>query len=122
MKEIETEGAVKDLVIKWFRQRNGFSYAPVQNGLGVHGVHDRVGLIPVVITPDMVGKRVGLFVSIECKKPGRRGEDDRGMSKHQVLFMEAVHKAAGLSICCDGEDDLRALEYQIEDLTGNHYE
>lgn len=122
MKKCETEGAVKDLVLKWFKQHDGFSYAPVQNGLGVHGVHDRVGAIPITVTPEMVGKKVGLFVSIECKKPGRRNEPDRGMSKHQVMFMEGVKKAGGVSVCCDGEEDLLALQCELQRLTGCHHE
>ena len=110
MKKIETEKAVKDLVFQWFKFREGFSYAPVQNGLGVHGVPDRLGVIPIIVTPEMVGKRIGLFVSVESKRPSRRGEKDGGMSKHQVLFQEAVRAAGGVSICCDSEEDLRLLD------------
>ena len=116
MKKIETEGAVKDLVLQWFKQRGGFSYAPIQNGMGIHGVHDRVGVLPVIVTPEMVGKKIGLFVSVECKKPGRRNERDRGMSKHQVLFMEDAQKAGGLSVCVDGHEDLDNLESTLRQL------
>jgi hypothetical protein len=119
MKKIETENAVKELVFQWFKSRGGFSYAPVQNGLGVHGVPDRLGVIPITVTPAMVGKRIGLFVSVEAKRPGRRNESYRGMSKHQVLFWEGVIKAGGLSICCDGYEDLQRLEAQIAKLTGS---
>ena len=82
-RKIETEDHVKTLVKEWFEARKGWSYAPVQNGLGVHGIHDRVGCIPVVVTPEMVGKRIGLYVSVESKRPGRRGELRRGMTVHQ---------------------------------------
>ena len=121
MKKLETENAVKDLVLQWFKQREGFSYAPVQNGFGVHGVHDRIGALPITVTPEMVGKRIALFVSVEAKKPGRRNEPDRGMSKHQVMFMEGVQKAGGVSVCCDGYEDLEQLEGQILDLRKGHY-
>lgn len=116
--KITTENHVKALVKNWFDSRKGYHYAPIQNGLGVHGVPDRLGVIPVTITPDMVGKTVGLFVSVEAKKPGRRNEKDRGMSKHQVLFQEGVIKAGGLSVCCDGQDDLDVLDAWIAVLTG----
>jgi hypothetical protein len=118
MKKIETEGDVKDLVMQWYKQRSGFSYAPVQNGLGVHGVHDRVGVIPIVVTPEMVGKTVGVFASVECKKPGRRNERDRGMSRHQVMFLEGVRVAGGLSKCVDGYEDLEVLEGMIAEMRG----
>lgn len=43
----------------------------------VSGVSDLIGWTPVVITPDMVGRQVAVFTSIECKRPigGRKGKD-----------------------------------------------
>lgn len=117
MKKIETENHVKALVKEWFDGSHAWSYAPIQNGLGVHGIHDRVGCVPVVVTPQMVGKTIGLFVSVESKKPGRRNEKDRGMSKHQVLVMGATEAAGGIAICCDGEEDLLALTNRLYELT-----
>lgn len=32
--------------------------------------HDLVGITPVIITPQMVGGFLGVFTSIECKRPG----------------------------------------------------
>ena len=116
-KKIVTEAHVKALTNWWFKTRDAFRFSVVQNGLGIHGIHDDLACVPVVVTQAMVGKRIGLFVSVEDKKPGRRGEKDRGMSKHQVLFMEAVIKAGGLSICCDGQDDLDVLDNWITVLT-----
>ena len=121
MKKLETENHVKDLVRQWCDRHDAFHFAVVQNGMGVHGIHDRLAALPITITPDMVGKTVALFVSIECKKPGRRNEPDRGMSKHQVMVMEGVKKAGGVSVCCDGEEDLLALQYQLQNLTGYHH-
>lgn len=117
MKTITTENHVKDITRQWFDQREAFHFAVVQNGLGVHGIHDRIAAVPVVVTPEMVGKTVGLFVSVECKKPGRRGEHNRGMSAHQVMFLEGVRKAGGLSKCVDGYEDLEALEAMLYELT-----
>ncbi|MCR4302269.1 MAG: hypothetical protein NUV51_11700 [Sulfuricaulis sp.] len=116
--KIETENHVKDLVRQWCDKQGAFHFAVVQNGLGVHGVHDRLMALPLTITPAMVGKRVALFCSVESKRPGRRGEKDRGMSKHQVLFWEGVTDAGGLSVCCDGMEDLGRLEAQIAALMG----
>ena len=121
MKKLETENHVKDIVRQWCDAHNAFHFAVVQNGMGVHGIHDRIAALPITITPDMVGKRIALFVSVEAKKPGRRGEPDRGMSKHQVMFMEGVQKAGGVSVCCDGYEDLLALQYELQRLTGYHH-
>lgn len=121
MKTPVTENHVKDIVRQWCDKHDAFHFAVVQNGMGVHGIHDRLIALPITVTPEMVGKKVGLFVSIECKKPGRRNEPDRGMSKHQVMFMEGVKKAGGVSVCCDGYEDLEQLEGQILDLRKGHY-
>lgn len=110
MRKITTENHVKALVREWYEARHGWRFSPIQNGMGVHGIHDSVGGVPVVVTPEMVGKTVNLAVTIEAKRPGRRGEKDGGMSKHQVLFQEAVRAAGGVSICCDSEEDLRLLD------------
>jgi len=116
-----TENDVKALVADWFKARGAWHYAPLQNGLGVHGVHDRVGGVPIIVTPEMVGTRICLSTTVEAKKPGRRGEQDRGMSKHQMLFMESVLAAGGISICCDGQEDLDRLDYLFSCvLTGNY--
>lgn len=112
--KIETENHVKELVKQWFQRRRAWHVAVVQNGLGVHGIHDRVGAVPLTVTPAMVGMTFGLLVSVEAKKPGRRGEPRRGMSAHQQQHLDAINKAGGVSICCDGLEDLAYLDSVIE--------
>lgn len=111
-----TEADVKDNVKDWFDGMSAWHVAVVQSGMGVHGIHDRLGCVPIVVTQAMVGKRIGLFVSVEAKKPGRRGEKDRGMSAHQRDHMIAINKASGISICCDGFEDLAHLNWRVENL------
>ena len=116
--KLKSESDVKTLVKAWFDALHAWSYAPIQNGLGVHGIHDRIGVIPVTVTPAMVGKRIGLFVSIESKRPGRRNEHYRGMTKHQYNNMVEILTASGLSIVCDGQEDLDGLSRQLIELIG----
>lgn len=89
---------------------------PVQNGMGTHGIHDHIACVPVEVTSAMVGKRIGLFVSIEAKRPGRRKEKDRGMSAPQYNNMLKIQTAAGISMVVDGEDDLKELEIYLARL------
>lgn len=113
-KTIETENDVKDEVKKWFDARKAWHYAPVQNGMGKSGIHDRVGCVPVRITPEMVGRVFGLFVSVECKKPGRRSEPNRGMSPAQATNLREILEAGGVALVCDaGEDDFTVLNYLV---------
>lgn len=117
MKNLVSENDVKAVVKKWYEGMQAWSYAPVQSGLGVHGIADRVGVIPVTITPAMVGKKVGILVAVESKRPGRRGEPRRGMSQHQYDHMVDIKAAGGFSICCDGYEDLAELDRELLLLT-----
>ena len=54
MKQIRTENDVKALVKQWFADRGGWSYAPIQNGLGEHGIPDPVGGLPRGGAPPLV--------------------------------------------------------------------
>lgn len=101
-----TENDVKTLVKKWYDVRGAWSYAPVQRGMGVHGIPDRVGCLPIVITPEMVGMTFGLFVAVEAKKPGRRGEKNGGAEPSQVNQLRGIIEARGVSALVDGMHDL----------------
>jgi hypothetical protein len=117
MKKLKSENDVKSVVKDWFNARKGYSYAPIQTGMGEHGIHDRVGCIPIVVTQKMVGKTIGLFTSIESKRPGRRNEKHRGMSGLQVETAMRILDAGGVAICCDGPLDLNELDMHIHTLT-----
>jgi len=109
-RKLETENQVKALVKDWYDLAGAWSYAPIQTGMGAHGIPDRIGCVPIVVTQTMVGKTIGLFVAIESKRPGRRGEKNRGLSPHQKNNLAVINLAGGLAICCDGEADLRELD------------
>lgn len=115
MKTLKSENDVKALVKDWFTRHGAWSYAPIQNGMGVHGIPDRIGCVPLRITANMVGDEIGVFVGIECKKPGRRGEVNRGMSAHQKAVLESITEAAGLALVCDGLEDLAPIERELHD-------
>lgn len=65
-----------------FRNNNGMAYSPTgqpiffglgnegRNGNKVMKSSDFIGVTPVTITPEMVGKTVGVFTSIEVKADG----------------------------------------------------
>lgn len=110
VKESHVKGWVKD----WFAARKAWHYAPIQNGLGEHGIPDRVGCVPIVVTQQMVGKTIGLFVAVEAKKPGRRGEEYRGATGHQRDNIVAIQTAHGVGRVVDGHEDLVELNITLE--------
>jgi hypothetical protein len=64
---------------------------PLHAGL-IKGAADLVGWQSVVITPDMVGRRVAIFCSIECK-----GEHGRA-TPEQHTWQDNVLLAGGISV------------------------
>lgn len=114
-KLVETENDVKKLVKKVFDDALAWSYAPIQTGMGVHGIPDRVGCVPVRITPEMVGSVVGLFVAVEAKRPGRRGEKNAGATGQQVDQLRGIVDAGGIAMMADGQDDADVLAITLRD-------
>lgn len=108
-----SENDVKKLVKAWYEARQGWSYAPIQRGMGEHGIPDRVGCVPITITQEMVGMRIGLFVAVEAKKPGRRGEPRGGLEPMQYNQLLAILTAKGIGALVDSTVDLDWLSTTI---------
>lgn len=66
---------------------------------------DLIGIRPVLITPDMVGKTIGQFVSREVKAPGWRFTGtERELA--QLRWIELVLRYGGDASFCTGPDGL----------------
>lgn len=63
---------------------------PLRAGL-CKGSSDLIGWTPVVITPDMVGKKVAVFTAVEVKKPNGRA------TQSQINFINNVKSDGGIS-------------------------
>lgn len=75
---------------------------PLHAGL-CKGSSDIIGWRPVVITPDMVGQTVAIFVAIEAKTGRLRTTAD------QQRFLDAVEKAGGIAGVAKGVDNAVAM-------------
>lgn len=93
----QAESAVNDVIIKTmrllfrsvlYRNRRGMVRLPnggmFPYGLGPNGFPDDVGPTPVLITPEMVGRTVGVFTAIEAKT------DEGVVEEHQLACIEAL--------------------------------
>lgn len=68
-------------------------------GVGGKGGSDLICITPVTITPDMVGKEIGVFTAIEVKtKTGRVSED-------QKKFIASVRRLGGFAGVARSTDD-----------------
>lgn len=71
---------------------------------------DLIGWRPVFITPDMVGKVIAQFVSIECK--GEKSKTKKSRAVAQREWAKLVQKAGGLAL-------LLARGIEADDLHGD---
>ena len=55
------------------------------------GSSDIIGIMPTVITPDMVGQTLGVFLAVEVKTATGRA------TKEQLQFIESVQRAGGVA-------------------------
>jgi hypothetical protein len=69
------------------------------------GSSDIIGIAPTLITQDMVGKTVGVFVAAEVKTP-QSGDDG---SDEQKKFLAAIIKAGGIAGIVTSPDEALAL-------------
>lgn len=62
------------------------------NGDSPDGIHDTIGYTSMIITSEMVGRRVAVFTSLEIK------ESEGGVvTDEQLKFCETIRKAGGIS-------------------------
>lgn len=71
---------------------------PLHAGL-CEGSSDLIGWKTILVTPDMVGKKIALFAAVEVKT-------DKGrVSPAQVNFLKVVNEMGGVSGVARSEDD-----------------
>lgn len=96
----------------------GFS---LPNGDPLVGAADLNGWTSVIVTPEMVGKRIAIYTATENKKT-----EDYKVTDEQINYLTRVHTAGGISIVAASEDEavelftarLRDLGVNISDLKG----
>lgn len=57
---------------------------------------DLVGIMPVTITPEMVGKTVGIFTAIECKSSDWHMTPSDHRAQAQQRFIDLVRSVGGI--------------------------
>lgn len=90
-----------------FRNNVGMFYTengtPVMCGL-CKGSSDLIGWREIIVTSDMVGKRMAVFTAFEIKS----GKDR--LKEEQKTFLNAVGKAGGIISVVRDEQDVHAID------------
>lgn len=69
---------------------------------------DLIGITTIVVTPDMVGKSIGVFTAIECKSEiWNSPKDKRAIA--QQNFIDWVRARGGIAAICKSVDDFMRL-------------
>lgn len=67
------------------------------------GSADIIGIKPIIVTQEMVGQRVGVFVAVEVKLPRGR------LTAKQELFLRRIEDAGGIALIARHEDDVACV-------------
>lgn len=65
---------------------------------------DLIAITPIVITPEMVGKTIGVFTAVEMKREGWKYSSEK-REVAQLNFIEWVNKKGGIAFFCNGVDN-----------------
>ena len=103
------EGAEKDDIRKYLDKIGVWHFVKVATPMGVQGIPDIVGCIPIVITQEMVGRRIGVFMSVEVKREGKEP------TPRQELRMDEIAKVGGWALWGTAEKVIREIKVWINE-------
>lgn len=75
----------------------------IKYGVGGVGGSDELGWTTVIITPEMVGRKLAIFTAIEVKS------EKGAVSKEQSLFIGSVQRGGGIAGIARSVEDYRTI-------------
>ena len=100
------ETDLKDKLRKQLRKLSAWCFSPVQTGMGQSGVPDIIACVPYTVTPEDVGKTLGLFIGIEAKM------DNNVPTPLQEQQLTGIREAHGKALVATGKK-VRGLPYKV---------
>lgn len=93
--------------VRVFRNNVGSAYrGEYRIKFGLHaGSSDLIGWKSITVMPEMIGKKIAVFLSIEVKQPGKNAD------KRQANWMHQVQNAGGIAgVARSVEESLQLIE------------
>jgi hypothetical protein len=104
-KQMKTENDVKKALKQALSAIPYCFHFPASAGaFSIGGVSDRLGVVN------------GRFFAVEAKRPGRRGEENEGVSALQMNFGKNVMAAGGLFFKVDDLESINEVRRELEGL------
>lgn len=75
--------------------------------IGEVGVSDLICCVPVLITPEMVGRRIGIFTAIETKKA--KDTTKKSRKESQGNFLDRVKALGGIGMIARSVEDVHLV-------------
>ena len=97
-KKAKIEKSVKKEIKVMLDDLNAWHFMPMQT-MGQSGIPDHIACVPKLVTHDMVGKTVGMFVGIEAKALGKTP------TPLQIHQLDGIEFAGGLAMYIHGAQD-----------------
>lgn len=70
---------------------------------------DLIGITTITITPDMVGRTVGIFTAVEVKRPEWKPSEKDPREKAQRNFVEWVRSRGGIAAMVNSVESFREM-------------
>lgn len=83
------------------KEAGAYQFWPVQTGLGAATV-DCLACVPVLVTREMIGATVGLFVAIETK----RADKPVAATPRQIATLREIHGSGGRTQVVQNQEDV----------------
>jgi len=103
-------GALQDNNGRWVRFGLGNDSKALNS---VMKSSDLIGVVPVIVTQDMVGKIIGQFVAIEVKHEGWRQLPSDKRAEAQLNFLRAIDRVGGSAGFATCEDDINRILHNV---------
>jgi hypothetical protein len=88
---------------------DAFELMVVPTGFSKNGIPDHIWCVPITITQELVGRKIGAFIGVESKGPGGQ------LKGIQAVRLSEIMEAGGFSAVAWSPEDAYKIQQQLKD-------